>query len=324
VDVNEVAGALVITGLGTQALAADRVTLGELLVFLTYLTQLYRPVRDLGELTTVAFAAAGGAERIMEVLDQAPVAAERPGAHDPGRALGDVTLERVSYTYPGGGTALDEVSVAFPVGTVTAVVGPSGAGKSTLVKLLVRFAEVTSGRVLLDGADVRDLTLHGLRRNVGVLLQEIHVLDTSLVENVRYARPDATDADVARALAAADAAGFSAALGRGGATRLAQKGRRLSGGERQRIGIARLLVQDAPVVLLDEPTASLDRETAERVMRAIRVALEGRTVIIVTHDPVAMQVADRVVRLERGRVVTDDPVTAQGTTKTAAGAGVAA
>jgi ABC-type transport system involved in cytochrome bd biosynthesis fused ATPase/permease subunit len=152
-----------------------------------------------------------------------------------------------------------------------------------------------------------------------VLLQEIHVLDTSLVENVRYARPDATDAEVERALAAADAAGFTASLGKGGSTRLAQKGRRLSGGERQRIGIARLLVHDAPVVVLDEPTASLDRETAGRVMRALRVALEGRTVIVVTHDPVAMEVADRVVRLERGRLATPD-----GATLVPAGAVVAA
>jgi ABC-type multidrug transport system fused ATPase/permease subunit len=319
VDVIEVLGALVITGLGTLALAADRVTLGELLVFLAYLTQLYRPVRDLGELTTVAFAAAGGAERIIEVLDQPPGVMERPGARDPGRALGDVALDHVGYAYPGAGQALDDVSLVFPAGSVTAVVGPSGAGKSTLVKLLLRFADVTSGRVLLDGEDVRELTLHGLRRNVGVLLQEIHVLDTSLVENVRYARPDATDAEVEGALAAADAAGFTASLGKGGATRLAQKGRRLSGGERQRIGIARLLVQDAPVVVLDEPTAALDRETAARVMRAIRVALAGRTIILVTHDPVAMEVADRVVRLERGRLVTADEAT-----WTSAGAVVAA
>jgi ATP-binding cassette subfamily B protein len=317
VDIIEVAGALVITGLGTLALAADRVTLGELLVFLTYLTQLYRPVRDLGELTTVAFSAAGGAERIIEVLDQAPAVAQRPGARDPGRSLGHVTLDHVSYAYPGASQALDDVSVEFPPGTVTAVVGPSGAGKSTLVKLLLRFADPTQGRVLLDGEDARDLTLHGLRRNVGVLLQEIHVLDTSLVENVRYARPDATDADVECALATADAAGFTASLGTGGATRLAQKGRRLSGGERQRIGIARLLVQDAPVVVLDEPTASLDRQTADRVMRAIRVALVGRTIILVTHDPVAMAVADRVISLDRGRVV---PSPASVTTADAAAA----
>ncbi len=302
VDLLEVAGALVITGLGTVALAEGRLSLGELLVFLTYLTQLYRPVRDLGALTTTLFTASGGAERILELLDQPPTVAERSDARDPGRAAGRVVLDGVGYTYPGAGTALADVSLAFEPATVTAVVGPSGAGKSTLVKLLLRFADPTDGRILLDGTDVRDLTLRGLRRNVGVLLQEIHVLDTSLAENVRYARPDATDAEVAAALAAADAAGFTAELAEGEGTRLTQRGRRLSGGQRQRIGIARLLVQDAPVVVLDEPTAALDRATAVRVMQATRRALAGRTVIIVTHDPSAMAVADRIVQLDTGRV----------------------
>lgn len=307
VDLIEVAGALVITGLGTLALAEGRLTLGELLVFLTYLTQLYRPVRDLGSLTTTLFSAAGGAERVMEILDQPPAVAERPTAVDPGRALGGVALEGVGYTYHDGTVALTDVTAEFPPGSVTAVVGPSGAGKSTLVKLLLRFADPTQGRVLLDGEDLRDLTLHGLRRNVGVLLQEVHVLDTSLIENVRYARPDATDAEIAKALAVADAAGFTRSLGEGQATRLAQRGRRLSGGERQRIGIARLLVQDAPVVVLDEPTAALDEGTAGRVMSALRSVLAGRTIIIVTHDPVAMAVADRVVQLEHGHVVSEAP-----------------
>jgi ATP-binding cassette subfamily B protein len=308
VDLIEIAGALVITGLGTLALAEGRLSLGELLVFLTYLTQLYRPIRDLGDLTMNLFAASGGAERIMEVLDQPPSVVERPAARDPGRAMGRVVLDRVSHTYPGSDApALEAVSLVFAPGTVTAVVGASGAGKSTLVKLLLRFVDPIDGRVLLDGEDVRDLTLHGLRRNVGVLLQEVHVLDTSLLENVRYARPDASDEDVAAALRAADAAGFTEALGEGEATRLSQRGRRLSGGQRQRIGIARLLVQDAPVVVLDEPTAALDGATSSRVMAAIRTALAGRTVIIVTHDPLAMAVADRVVGLEHGRVVERIP-----------------
>jgi ABC-type multidrug transport system fused ATPase/permease subunit len=309
VDLLEVGGALLITGLGAIALTEGRLTLGELLVFLTYLTQLYRPVRDLGSLTTTLYTASGGAERILELLDQPPAVADRPDARDPGRATGALVLEQVGYRYPGGAPTLRDVSLAFAPGSVTAVVGPSGAGKSTLVKLLLRFADPTEGRVLLDGVDLRDLTLACVRRNVGVLLQEVHVLDTSLVENVRYARPDATDAEVAAALATADAAGFAAVLTDGQETRLAQKGRRLSGGQRQRIGIARLLVQDAPVVILDEPTAALDEATARRVMLATRRALAGRTVIIVTHDPTAMAVADRVIRIDEGRIVAVGPAT---------------
>jgi ABC-type multidrug transport system fused ATPase/permease subunit len=304
VDLIEVVGALLITGLGTVALAEGRISLGELLVFLTYLTQLYRPVRDLAGLTTLAFTASGGAERILEILDQAPAVAEQPGALDPGRAAGHVRLEGVSFAYPGGQPVLSGVSIDFAPGGVTAVVGPSGAGKSTLVKLLLRFADPSQGRVLLDGRDFRQLTLAGVRRNVAVQLQESHILDASLIDNVRYARPSATDAEVRAALEATAVAGFSAELDEGQDTRLAQHGRRLSGGQRKRVEIARLLIQDAPVVVLDEPTAGLDADTARGVLRALRHMLAGRTVILITHDPVALEFADRVVGLEAGRVVS--------------------
>jgi ABC-type multidrug transport system fused ATPase/permease subunit len=304
VDVIEVIGAMLIIGLGTVALADGRLTLGELLVFLTYLAQLYRPVRDMAELTTAAFTASGGAERILEILDQEPAVAERPGALDPGRAHGRVSLEGVSFAYPNGVPVLRDISLDFEPGSVSAVVGPSGAGKSTLVKLLMRFADPTQGRVLLDGRDIRDLTLAGLRRNVAVQLQDAHILDATLSENVRYARPSATDREVAAALEAASAAGFGDELdGRDGA-RLSQHGRRLSGGQRKRVEIARLLVHDAPVIVLDEPTAGLDADTARHVMGSLRRLLAGRTVIIITHDPVALEVADRVVGLEAGRIAS--------------------
>jgi ABC-type multidrug transport system fused ATPase/permease subunit len=303
VELLEVGGALVVIGLGTAALTAGRLTLGELLVFLTYLTQLYRPVRDLGELANTAFAASGGAERIMEILDQPPNVADRPDALDPGRMRGQLTLDGVSYGYDARREVLTDVSLELQPGTFTAVVGASGAGKSTLVKLLLRFADPGRGRILLDGVDLRDLALVAVRRNIGVLLQEVHVLDTGLVDNVRYARPDATDDDVRRALEAAHAAGFTDELPGGGTTRLAQRGRRLSGGQRQRIAIARLLVQDPPVVVLDEPTASLDPEAARSVMARLRTLLADRTVVLVTHDPIALDVADRVVVLEGGRLM---------------------
>jgi ABC-type multidrug transport system fused ATPase/permease subunit len=304
VDLVEVTGALVVTGLGTLALAEGRLSLGELLVFLTYLTQLYRPVRDLAGLTTLAFTASGGAERILEILDQRPSVTERPEARDPGRAAGRVSLEGVTYAYAGGPPVLDGLSLTFEPGQVTAIVGPSGAGKSTLVKLLLRFVDPDQGRVLLDGHDLRDLTLAGVRRNVAVQLQDSHLLDASLADNVRYARPSATDDEVQAALDAAAVAGFGDALDEGHQTRLAQHGRRLSGGQRKRVEIARLLIQDAPVVVLDEPTAALDGDTARAVMRAIRTLLAGRTVIVITHDPVALEIADRVIGLEAGRAVS--------------------
>jgi ABC-type multidrug transport system fused ATPase/permease subunit len=309
VDVIEVVGAMVIMGLGTVALADERLSLGELLVFLTYLAQLYRPVRDMAELTTMAFTASGGAERILEILDQEPGVVEVPGATEPGRATGSLRLEGVSFAYPGGSPVLSGVSIDFAPGSVTAIVGASGAGKSTLVKLLLRFADPTAGRVLLDGRDLRDLTLSGVRRNVAVQLQDSHILDASLADNVRYARPSATDDEVEAALRAAAAVDFRDELETDGTLRLAQQGRRLSGGQRRRVEIARLLVQDAPVVVLDEPTAALDTDTARDVMRSLRTLLAGRTVIVITHDPVALEVADRVVELSAGALVSilDDP-----------------
>jgi ATP-binding cassette, subfamily B, bacterial len=303
VDLLEVAGALVITGLGTLALAEGRLSLGELLVFLTYLTQLYRPVRDLGELMTTAYTASGAAERILEILDHAPDVVEAPDAIDPGRVRGVVTLDHVGYSYGSPQSVLSALTATFEPGTITAVVGPSGAGKSTLVKLLLRFADPTSGRILIDGRDARELSLRGLRRNVSVLLQDSHILDASLVENVRYARPDASDEEVRAALEAAAAVGFSDALDDDGRRRLSQHGRRLSGGQRKRIEIARLVLQDAPIVILDEPTASLDPATARSVLRALRTILARRTVILITHDPVAHEVADRIMTLEAGRLV---------------------
>jgi ABC-type multidrug transport system fused ATPase/permease subunit len=304
VDLIEVIGAMVVTGLGAVALADGRVSLGELLVFLTYLAQLYRPVRDMAELTTVAFTASGGAERILEILDQEPAVRERPDALEPGRVAGRLRLENAGYAYPGGTPVLSGIDLDFEPGSVTGIVGPSGAGKSTLVKLLLRFVDPSDGRVLLDGRDLRDLTIQGVRRNIGVLLQEPHVLDRNLIDNVRYARPDATEDEVRAALAAAAASGFSEALGEGHQTRLAQHGRRLSGGQRKRIEVARLLVHDAPVVVLDEPTSGLDAATARAVMRGLRELLVGRTVIVITHDPVALEVVDRIVGLDGGRLVT--------------------
>jgi ABC-type multidrug transport system fused ATPase/permease subunit len=259
---------------------------------------------------------------VLEILDQLPAIRERPGALDPGRLSGRLTLERVSYSYDGQHDVLRDVSLDLQPGSVTAIAGPSGAGKSTLVKLLLRFADPGQGRVLLDGHDLRDLTLPAVRRNIGVLLQEVHVFDGGAMANVRYARPDATDTEVRAALEAASAAGFLDRLPEGSAARLAQRGRRLSGGQRQRIAIARLLVQDAPVVVLDEPTASLDPATSRQVIAGLLGLLKSRTVIVVTHDPAVLESADRIVRLEDGRLV-DGGTVPRSTSVTLAAAGTA-
>jgi ATP-binding cassette, subfamily B, bacterial len=290
----EVAGVLAIVGLGTWAIEDGRLTIGGLLAFLAYLTQLLRPVNDLSQLAATLLAASAGAERVIELLDRRP--AVRSGLVPAGRARGVVEVEGVGFGY-GGQPVLRGFSLNAEPGEIVAVAGPSGAGKSTLVRLLLRFADPDEGRVLLDGRDLRDLTLESLRENVGVLLQETLLFDASVRDNIAFGRPDASQAEVEAAARAAGAHDFVAALPEGYETRIGQRGRRLSGGQRRRVEIARTLLRDTPVVVLDEPTAGLDLVAAERLAAPLRELMRGRTAIVVTHDPGLLRLVDRVVHV---------------------------
>ena len=304
VALTELIGTLIVIGLGTVALAEGRLTLGSLLVFLTFLSQLYGPVRALADLTTSLYAAAAGAERIIELLDMPTTVADPPTSVDPGRARGSVEFEGVTYRYPGATrNALSDLTFTIEPGRWIAVVGRSGAGKSTLVKLLLRFMDPTDGSVRVDGHDLRTLRLAGVRGNVGVLLQESLIFDGSVAENLRYGRPDATDEDLERAILAADASEFISALPERSATRIGQRGRQLSGGQRQRIGIARLFVRDTPILVLDEPSAALDPTTSGRILEATLRLMAGRTTIIISHDLLLARAVDEIVVLEEGRIV---------------------
>jgi ATP-binding cassette, subfamily B, bacterial len=197
---------------------------------------------------------------------------------------------------------VSNVSLAVDPGEVLALVGPSGAGKSTLAKLLLRFYDPQGGRIMLDGHDLRDLTLTSVRDNIALLLQETLVFDGTIYENIAYGRRDATRAQVEAAAIAADAHGFISALADGYETEIGQKGRRLSGGQRQRIAIARAMVRDAPVLILDEPTTGVDAESGTRIMRPLRRLMGGRTTIVISHNLVTVRDADRIAVLEEGRV----------------------
>jgi len=191
-----------------------------------------------------------------------------------------------------------------------AVVGASGGGKSTLVRLLSRVMDPSTGAVLLDGHDLRAVRTRALRRHVSFVLQETMLLDAPVRANIAYARPGATDAQVRAAAAAADADGFIPRLPNGYDTSVGPRGRSLSGGQRQRVAIARALLHDAPILVLDEPTTGLDEGSAPTMLRSLQTLLRGRTTILVTHDPVAMSIADRVIRLESARVVDDQLMSA--------------
>jgi ATP-binding cassette, subfamily B, bacterial len=304
VELIELVGALAVIGAGAWQLAHDALTVGELLAFLTFLSRLYGPVRGLGTTVTSAYSAAAGAERVLELLAEEPMPADRPGALTLERPTGEVRVERVSYRYPGRASyALDDVSFALRPGEVTAVVGASGAGKSTLARLLLRSLDPTDGRVTLDGHDLRDLTRSCLRRNVAVVLQETLLVDATVRDNIAFGRPEASDDAVRAAAMAADAHEFVMALSDGYETRVGERGRRLSGGQAQRVAVARALLCDAPVLVLDEPTASLDAGSTDRVLAPLYRLMEGRATLVISHDLLTAERADQVLVLDDGRLV---------------------
>ncbi|MFJ3201381.1 ABC transporter ATP-binding protein [Streptomyces sp. NPDC086989] len=305
VEAIELTGALAVLALGTWKLAQGQLTLGGLLVFVALLGKLYSPIRDLSQLTNTLYAASASAERIIELLDQRPqvVEVEAARARKVGRARGDVEFRGVSFRYPGTGRwALRDVSFRVEPGATLALVGTSGAGKSTVGKLQLRFYDPDQGAVLLDGTDLREIRLSELRENVAVVLQETLVFHGTVRENIAYGRPGATEADIVAAARAADADGFIRLLPEGYDTVVGQRGRTLSGGQAQRLAIARAMVRDAPVLLLDEPTTGLDAASSRRIMEPLRRLMAGRTTVVISHNLLTVRDATSTVVLEKGRV----------------------
>ncbi|MFG2633615.1 ABC transporter ATP-binding protein [Streptomyces sp. NPDC048362] len=308
IEVIEVTGGLAVMGLGTWKLAQGQLTLGGLLVFLALIGKLYSPVRALSGLGTTFYAAAASAERIIELLDQRPQVTEAAGARRIGRARGEVEFDGVWFRYPGSTSwALSDVSFHAAPGETLALVGASGAGKSTLAKLQLRFYDPERGAVRLDGTDLRELALADLRESVAVVLQETLVFHGTVRENIAYGRPGATEADIVAAARAADAHDFIELLPEGYDTPVGQRGRTLSGGQGQRLAIARAMIRDAPVLLLDEPTTGLDARSVRRVMDPLRRLMAGRTTIVISHNLLTVRDATRIVVLDHGRVVEHGP-----------------
>jgi ATP-binding cassette, subfamily B, bacterial len=304
VEVVELAGAMLVITLGTLAVADGSLTLGGLLVFVTYLGKLYGPVRELTAVGESMFAAAAGAERVIELLRERPAVVDRPGARRIGTARGEVELRGVSFAYPGAAEpALRDIDLRVAAGETVAVVGPSGAGKSTLAKLLLRFHDPQRGSVRLDGTDLREIELASLRRNMSILLQEAPVLHGTVRENIAYGTPGARDAEILAAAEAVGARELIAALPQGLDTQLGERGRRLSGGQRQRIAMARAVLRAAPVLILDEPGTGLDGDSRDALLEPLRRLSRDATAIVITHDPRFAAGADRVVTIEDGALV---------------------
>lgn len=279
------------------------ITMGTLVAFVAYQMRLLGPVQGLMGLYASVATARVSLRRVHEILDTPPDVIEAVEATPLPSSLGEVEIEDVTFTFDRGAPVLDRASLTIAGGERVAIVGASGGGKSTIADLLVRQLDPASGRILLDGYDLRDLRLADVRRHVVVVEQDPFLFNASVAENIRYARPDAPPADIAAAARAAGLADLLARLPQGIDTPVGERGRALSAGERQRLAIARAFLADPAVLVLDEATGAVDPATEAQVMSGYEAVMRGRTTIVITHRLEPARRADRVVVLDRGRIV---------------------
>jgi len=297
-----VAVALVILYGGTQVIAGNT-TPGTFFSFVTALLLAYQPVKSVASLNATLQEGIAAAARVFALIDREPTIKDRPGARPLPAVRGEITLENVHFTYAPGKPALKGLSLVAPAGKTVALVGPSGAGKSTVLNLIPRFYDIDSGRVAIDGIDVRDVTLASLRAAIGIVSQEVSLFHDTVRANIAYGRPGATEEEIRHAASLAGAAEFIEALPQGYDTVVGEQGMRLSGGQRQRIAIARAILKNAPILLLDEATSALDTESERHVQAALSRLMQGRTTLVVAHRLSTIVDADIIYVIEDGRVV---------------------
>jgi ATP-binding cassette subfamily B protein len=296
-------GTALVLGFGAHHVLQRDMTAGELVVVMGYIASMYKPLEQISTTFSSLQQAFISLRSAFDLLETEPEIGERPDALALERVHGAIAFEHVEFAYGGRHGTLKDVTFRVEPGQCVAIVGPTGAGKSTLLSLLTRFYDPRSGRVTLDGRDVRDLTLESLRAQVSVVLQEPLLFGASIRENIRYGRLEASDEEVETAARAANAHDFVSALPRGYDTKLGERGALLSGGERQRISVARAFLKDAPVLILDEPTSSIDSKTEAVILDALARLIRGRTTFVVAHRLSTVRDADLILALDGGRVV---------------------
>ena len=309
-------------GIGGHLAISGTLTVGTLLALTALLARLYGPLTALSNVRIDVMTALVSFERVFEVLDLAPMIVDRAGAQPLTSRSVDIEFKQVSFTYPradqislasleaaakpetiDSGEVLKDISFTAPAGTMTAIVGPSGAGKTTISALLPRLYDVTSGAITFNGRDIRDLTIQSLRDSIGVVMQDAHLFHETIADNLRYAKSDATDAELIAACKAAQIWSLIDSLPNGFDTVVGERGHRLSGGEKQRLAIARLLLKAPTVVILDEATAHLDSENESLVHEALKEALRGRTSLVIAHRLSTVMEADQILVLDHGTII---------------------
>ena len=297
------AGTALVLFVGVRQVQAGALSLGELLLVMAYLAKLYDPLKTIGKQLASKQRALASAERAFALLDEYPEVIERSNARPLARASGAVRFENVAFEYEADAPVLREVSFDVPAGCRVGIVGRTGAGKTTLLNLLVRLYDPNTGRILLDGVDLRDYKLDDLRNQFSVVLQDPVLFSTTIAENIAYGRPGATDAEIIAAAKAAHAHEFIEALPQGYQTLVGERGMRLSGGERQRISIARAFLKEAPILILDEPTSAVDVETEQAIVRAMEHLMLDRTTFTIAHRTSTLANCDLVLRVIDGSVL---------------------
>ena len=296
-------GTAAVVGIGAWRVLQGVLTVGDIVLLVSYLAMLYKPLETLAYTAATVQGAAAGAGRVYGIMDHTPEVRDKTGAIPLSvRTAGPIVFDQVCFAYNGGRQVMNDVCLEIPAGQTVALVGPSGAGKTTLANLVMRFYDPTKGRVVLNGTDLRNLTLDSLRQNMALVLQEPVLFSSTIRENIAYGSPETTNEEIEAAAQAAGAHDFIQALTNGYETQIGERGVILSGGQRQRLSIARAFLKDAPILILDEPTSALDSTTEQQVLEALKRLMKDRTTLIIAHRLSTVRDADQIVVLQDGRI----------------------
>jgi ATP-binding cassette subfamily B protein/subfamily B ATP-binding cassette protein MsbA len=297
-------GILVVIYFGGRLVVQGGLPIADLVAFFLYLDLFYQPVRNLSVAWESVQTALAASDRVTELLQEQPEPQHIPGNIElEGRVQGHITFENVSFRYSEGDNVLEDINLKIPARSVVALVGPTGVGKSTMVSLIPRFYDVTEGKITLDGHDVRNVGLESLRKQISIVLQDVFLFHGTVRENLLFGKPHADENEMINASITANAHEFIQQLPNGYDTLIGERGIKLSGGQKQRISIARAILKDAPILILDEATSSVDTETELLIQQALERLMAGRTVILIAHRLSTIRNADQIVVLEGKRIV---------------------